>query len=98
MKKKTATRTAHFITELMQVGVMKLADDIFEGQYNDLCFTPLTAEDVQKILYVGDKVFHHGYGHTSYDVMVVADTIILLVSDVKEQIFNSVEIKDSTID
>ena len=92
MKKSIAKRTARFLTELMYLGVMKFSDDIFEGN-SKLNFKALTAEEAQQLFYVGDKVFHYGHKRTAYDVLLVADSIILVVSDIGEQAFNSIEIK-----
>lgn len=92
MNKKTASKAGRFIVELVQYGVISFSDDIFEGKCDGLTLTSLSLEDAQKLFYVGDRVFHYWYDHTSYDLLAIADQLILVISDPESQVYNSVDV------
>ena len=96
MKKKTATKAARFITQLMQVGIEKLTDDIFESKRPGLDFEALSAEDAEKVFYVGDTLFRYARNGTGYNVIIYADTILLVVIDGASGVVSSVEV-DTTL-
>ena len=95
MNKETAHKTGRFINDLVKLGVAKYTDEVFEG-IAGLSFEPITPKEAQKILYVGDRVFHYWYNRTSYDLLIVAEKIILLVSDADNQVFSSIEVYDGS--
>lgn len=98
MNKCTAHKVGSFIVDLVRLGVAKYTDDIFECNNTGLSFESITAKEAQKLLYVGESVFHYWIDRTSYDLVIVTDKLILLVSDTDNQVFSSLEIYDGISD